>query len=145
MIGTDKVIYNENEVEKAPFIKRAVAYIIDISIGFALFLIGLIIYILVTNGKQELNDLALVFCMFAPGIYLGYRDFIFKGASIGKKLMRIKVIDKNTLDCPPKIRLAYKTALAIDFLVNSAVYLIYKESLSEIVTSTLVISLPKRR
>ena len=44
MIGTDKVIYNENEVEKAPFIKRAVAYIIDISIGFALFLIGLIIY-----------------------------------------------------------------------------------------------------
>ncbi|MBQ7906882.1 MAG: RDD family protein [Clostridia bacterium] len=145
MIGIDKVIYNENEVEKAPFIKRAIAYIIDALICFLLFLTGLVIFLCVTNGKQNLNELALVICMFAPIIYLGYKDFIFKGASIGKKLMRIKVIDKKTLDCPTKIRLTFRTVLALDFLVNSAIYFIYKESLSEIVTSTLVVSLPKRR
>lgn len=131
----------DNYMEKASFFRRVIAYLIDLIIMLFLFIsssiIGIILKIPMTETKQDII-IALPSCL-----YLIFKDLIFNGASIGKKLLSIKIVQKHTYTAPNKIRIIIKTILSLDVITNSFLYYNSKETFSELLTNTIVVKSSK--
>ena len=127
----------DNYMEKASFFRRAVAYLIDWIVVLLLFTISIIIHIILKIPTVEIiTDLIAAL----PGLlYIIFKDLIFNGASIGKKMLSIRIVKKHTYVVPSKLIIVIKTILSVDFITNTFLYYNSKETLSELLTNTIVV------
>src|SRR6476646_4005747 len=98
-MSTIRVLTNFNidlEFEAAPFYKRLLAWLLD-SIVLVLYLVVAARFLVSFAGKSSENMLwALIMLLVLP--YLTYHlvcEITMNGQSIGKRIMRLKVVNEN--------------------------------------------------
>lgn len=118
----EEMLYREN-LKIAPFSKRALAYLIDD------LLIALIFFIMFFSQFSSVrgNELALMQLVGSLSIYAVILRFFYQsiftylyGASIGKMIMRIKILQIDSLDSPDMLN-----ALARSFFKEIGQALMY--------------------
>ena len=123
-------------------LKRMVAFIIDwyISIlpGFILFMFSM------NEGVENENASPLIMIPCFIGVFGSFtlfvlRDYIFKGQSLGKKIFRLTILDKNTLSIPKNRQLILKNIFLFIYPIDGVILLATGESLGNRITDTVVI------
>ena len=67
------------------------------------------------------------------------RDYIFKGQSLGKKIFRLTILDKNTLSTPKNWQLILKNIFLFIYPIDGVILLATGESLGNRITDTVVV------
>ncbi len=124
-------------------IKRMIAFIIDWNLTLlpALLLFEFFMGIGVEN--KQLLPLSMLLCFIA--VFGGFalfitRDYIFKGESLAKKLLKLTVLDKNTSATPSKKQLILKNIFLFIYPIDGVILLATGESLGNRITDTVVVS-----
>ena len=85
----------DNYMEKASVFRRIMAYLIDWSIVIVLFISGTIICLIIENIIRLPESVVVTIAALFGCPYLVFKDLIFNGASIGKKILSIKIVKKT--------------------------------------------------
>ena len=123
-------------------IKRLVAFIIDWYISF---LPGFILFMFSMNqGVENENASPLIMIPCFIGVFGSFtlfvlRDYIFKGQSLGKKIFRLTILDKNTLSTPKNWQLILKNIFLFIYPIDGVILLATGESLGNRITDTVVV------
>ena len=133
----------DNYMEKASVFRRIMAYLIDWSIVIFLFISGAIICLIIENVIRLPESVVVSIAALLGCPYLIFKDLIFNGASIGKKILLIKIVKKNTYNPPSKILIVLNTIISVDPITNSFVYYNAKETFSEMITNTVIVKRSK--
>ena len=87
---------------KKLYVKRSLAFSIDWIIGFSVFQYlshygpGVIHEYAINPGLETFKSLGFWMAFFWPFVWFFLKDLMFFGASVGKLIMGIRVVDKNT-------------------------------------------------
>ncbi len=128
-------------------IKRLVAFIIDWYISF---LPGFILFMFSMNqGVENENASPLIMIPCFIGVFGSFtlfvlRDYIFKGQSLGKKIFRLTILDKNTLSTPKNWQLILKNIFLFIYPIDGVILLATGESLGNRITDTVVVCKAQR-
>ena len=133
----------DNYMEKASVLRRIMAYLIDWIIVISLFISGAIVFLIFENFIKLPETVAVINAALLGFPYLIFKDLIFNGASIGKRMLFIKIVKKNTYDPPSKILIVLNTIISVDPITNVFSYYNAKETLSETITNTLIVKRSK--
>ena len=126
-------------------LKRIVAFIID----WVLSGIPAIIYARIfweiskTEGLNVVNViLFLLFFLSYPTIFV-LRDVIFKGRSVAKRILGLRVIDTQTNALPSKSKLIVRNLFFFIYPIEAILLLANNHTLGDTVTGTTVITKQK--
>ena len=126
-------------------LKRIVAFIID----WVLSGIPAIIYASIfweiskTEGLNAVNViLFLLFFLSYPTIFV-LRDVIFKGRSVAKRILGLRVIDTQTNALPSKSKLIVRNLFFFIYPIEAILLLANNHTLGDMVTGTTVITKQK--
>ena len=122
-------------------LKRILAWIIDWNISG----IPAILYALIFRKIAEAQSInaigALLFVFFVlsfPAIFV-FRDVIFKGQSIAKRIFKLRVIDIETNDLPSNQKLIIRNLFFFIYPVEFIMLLASNKSLGDMATNTTII------
>ena len=125
----------------ASFKQRTIALAIDIVIHLAIALLVLSVFLAI-NELIELHQVVLDIVFYTS--YFGcsvVKDFTFKGASIGKKLLKLKVVDNQTYDNIGLKRLFIRDLFTFEMATTFLTYVLRKRTLGEMLSSSIVIKM----
>ena len=122
-------------------LKRILAWIIDWNISG----IPAILYALIFRKIAEAQSItaigALIFVFFVlsfPAIFV-FRDVIFKGQSIAKRIFKLRVIDIETNELPSNRELIIRNLFFLIYPVEFIMLLASGKSLGDMVTNTTIV------
>ena len=122
-------------------LKRILAWIIDWNISG----IPAILYALIFRKIAEAQSItaigALLFVFFVlsfPAIFV-FRDVIFKGQSIAKRIFKLRVIDIETNELPSNRELIIRNLFFLIYPVEFIMLLASGKSLGDMVTNTTIV------
>lgn len=123
--------------------RRLAAFLIDWNLSMLPF--GLAVPLCVGLGRQlgapngllVFLSVALIVCAFASFVL---RDVIFKGRSLGKRLLRLRIYDKYTLQEPGAGQRVKRNAFFFLYPIDGIVLLATGESLGDRLANTIVAS-----
>ena len=122
-------------------LKRILAWIIDWNIsGIPALLYALIFRKVVEiQGINAIGVLLFVFFVLSfPAIFV-FRDVIFKGQSIAKRIFKLRVIDIETNDLPSNQKLIIRNLFFFIYPVEFIMLLASNKSLGDMATNTTII------
>ncbi len=122
-------------------LKRILAWIIDWNIsGIPALLYALIFRKVVEiQGINAIGLLLFVFFVLSfPAIFV-FRDVIFKGQSIAKRIFKLRVIDIETNDLPSNQKLIIRNLFFFIYPVEFIMLLASNKSLGDMATNTTII------
>ncbi len=136
-----------NDINSCSFKRRYIAFYIDAFICINIILFAIIPALTLADlFSIEVTDTFVnVFTIFMVILFIllmTIKDFPFKNGSIGKKIMKMKIIDINTKQKPSSLKLMLSNFCFLNFGVID--YFVAKDSLdnrtlAEIVTSTAIV------
>ena len=100
-------------------IKRMVAFVIDWNITLLPAIVLFELFLGIGTENKTLLPLFTLLCfviVFGGFALFVARDHIFKGESLGKKIFKLTVLDKNTLSTPTKKQLILKNVFLFIYL-----------------------------
>ena len=122
-------------------LKRILAWIIDWNISGIPALLYALIFRKVAE-TQSINAIgALLFVFFVlsfPAIFV-FRDVIFNGQSIAKRIFKLRVIDIETNDLPSNQKLIIRNLFFFIYPVEFIMLLASNKSLGDLATNTTII------
>ena len=122
-------------------LKRILAWIIDQNISGIPALLYALIFRKVAE-TQSINAIgALLFVFFVlsfPAIFV-FRDVIFNGQSIAKRIFKLRVIDIETNDLPSNQKLIIRNLFFFIYPVEFIMLLASNKSLGDMATNTTII------
>ena len=122
-------------------LKRILAWIIDWNISGIPALLYALIFIKVVEiqGINAIGVLLFVFFVLSfPAIFV-FRDVIFKGQSIAKRIFKLRVIDIETNDLPSNQKLIIRNLFFFIYPVEFIMLLASNKSLGDMATNTTII------
>ena len=124
-------------------IRRIVAWIIDwILSGIPAFVCAFIIsaYVMESGGTITPPLVLLFFlCVFSYPVLFILRDVIFCGRSIGKRILGLRVIDRETGQIPAIWKRIVRSAFLFVYLADGVYLLATGKSLGDTVCETTVV------
>jgi len=124
-------------------LRRAGAFLLDWNIiGFSvLLLLGFCLKLLRTwtaEASALVNLFTIVFVLLYPAIFI-LRDFIFGGRSIGKRILGLVVLDRNTGEAAKGKKLFLRNLFLIAMQIDAIVLFISGTSIGDRVAQTVVV------
>ena len=122
-------------------LKRILAWIIDWNISGIPALLYAFIFIKVveTQGVNAIGALLFVFFVLSfPAIFV-FRDIIFKGQSIAKRIFKLHVIDIETNELPSNQKLIVRNLFFLIYPVECIMLLASNKSLGDMATNTTIV------
>ena len=129
-------------MNKNLLIRRILAWIIDWNISglpcliYAIFFFDFFIRISLENTVIVFIFLLLV--ILFPITFM-FRDVIFKGRSIGKRIFGLHIIDKNTNETATVKQRIIRNLFLFIYVVDGIFLLVTKESIGDNVANTVVV------
>lgn len=125
--------------------KRIIAFLIDwnIIMAAASFVIFFVILIASTLPSTSVISILLFIFLFflilAPFVLFVLRDVVFKGHSLGKRIFKLKVYDKDTLQPANQKQLFLRNIFFFICQIDAIILLVTKSSLGDTVAKTIVL------
>lgn len=131
----------------ADIIKRMVAFVIDWNLClFPSFILLLLLAPIAMSSTGEITAAILIYMLLFCGLILAsfvifvFRDVIFKGRSIGKRIFRLHIFDKDTKQEVSAGKRIVKNLFFFIYPVDAIVMLASGSSIGNFLTNTEVIS-----
>ena len=121
-------------------LKRILAWIIDWNISGVPALLYALIFrkVVEVQGINAIGTLLFVFFVLSfPAIFV-FRDVIFKGQSIAKRIFKLRVIDIETNELPSNRKLIIRNLFFFLYPVEFIMLLATNKSLGDMVTNTTI-------
>ena len=122
-------------------LKRILAWVIDWNLSGIPALVCALIFREIAKS-QKLNPLfVLIFAFFVlsfPAIFV-FRDVIFKGRSIAKRIFRLHIIDNQTNELPSKPKQAIRNLFFFIYPVEAVMLIATNKSIGDMVTNTTIV------
>lgn len=122
-------------------LKRILAIFIDWNLsGIPALLYSLIVLLLVEYFPQASVFIMLfapVFVFSFPLIFV-YRDVIFKGRSLAKRLFKLEIVDLETNNLPSKSSLVSRNLFFFILPVEIILIIIKNRTLGDMITNTII-------
>ena len=121
---------------------RIFAFIIDVFFSFLVTFLVLVSVAIIygASGNADAFDVEKMNAIFRiDAILLLFRDFIFGGASLGKRMMQLKILDYTTLEKPPIFKTILRDLFVIIHLIDGIMMLIDGRSIGDRVANTIVV------
>ena len=122
-------------------LKRILAWIIDWNISGIPALLYALIFRKIAEAQSITAIGALLFVFFVlsfPAIFV-FRDVIFKGQSIAKRIFKLRVIDVETNELPSNRKLISRNLFFFLYPVEFIMLLASDKSLGDMVTNTTIV------
>ena len=122
-------------------LKRILVWIIDWNISGLPALLYAFIFrkVVETQGINAIGALLFVFFVLSfPAIFV-FRDVIFKGQSIAKRIFKLRVIDNETNELPSNRKLIIRNLFFFLYPVEFIMLLASDKSLGDMVTNTTIV------
>ena len=122
-------------------LKRILAWIIDWNISGIPALLYALIFREIAEAQSITAIGALLFVFFVlsfPAIFV-FRDVIFKGQSIAKRIFKLRVIDIETNDLPSNQKLIIRNLFFFIYPVEFIMLLASNKSLGDMATNTTIV------
>ena len=122
-------------------LKRILAWIIDWNISGIPALLYALIFRKIAEAQSITAIGALLFVFFVlsfPAIFV-FRDVIFKGLSIAKRIFKLRVIDIETNELPSNRKLIIRNLFFFLYPVEFIMLLASDKSLGDMVTNTTIV------
>ena len=122
-------------------LKRILVWIIDWNISGLPALLYVFIFrkVVETQGINAIGALLFVFFVLSfPAIFV-FRDVIFKGQSIAKRIFKLRVIDNETNELPSNRKLIIRNLFFFLYPVEFIMLLASDKSLGDMVTNTTIV------
>ena len=122
-------------------LKRILAWIIDWNISGIPALLYALIFRKIAEAQGITAIGVLLFVFFAlsfPAIFV-FRDVIFKGQSIAKRIFKLRVIDIETNELPSNRKLIIRNLFFFLYPVEFIMLLASDKSLGDMVTNTTIV------
>lgn len=121
--------------------KRVLAWIIDWNISGIPALLYAFIFrkVVETQGISVIGALLFAFFVLSfPAIFV-FRDIIFKGQSIAKRIFKLHVIDVETNELPSNQKLIVRNLFFFIYPVEFIMLLASNKSLGDMATNTTIV------
>ena len=122
-------------------LKRILAWIIDWNISGIPALLYALIFRKIAEAQSITAIGALLYVFFVlscPAIFV-FRDVIFKGQSIAKRIFKLRVIDVETNELPSNRNLIIRNLFFFLYPVEFIMLLASDKSLGDMVTNTTIV------
>ena len=123
-------------------LKRIIAMFIDWNLsGIPALIYSLLFLSLVNHFPQAVGFAVIPFPFFVislPLIFV-YRDVIFKGQSIGKRIFKLKIVDLETKNLPLKSKLIRRNVFFFILPIEIILIIIKNQTIGDMVTNTTII------
>ena len=123
-------------------LKRIIAMFIDWNLsGIPALIYSLFFLSLVNHFPQAVGFAVIPFPFFVislPLIFV-YRDVIFRGQSIGKRILKLKIVDLETRDLPLQSKLIRRNVFFFILLVEIILIIIKNQTIGDMITNTTII------
>ena len=122
-------------------LKRILAWIIDWNISGIPALLYALIFRKIAETQSITAIGALLFVFFVlsfPAIFV-FRDVIFKGQSIAKRIFKLRVIDIETNELPSNRKLIIRNLFFFLYPIEFIMLLASNKSLGDMVTNTTIV------
>ena len=122
-------------------LKRILVWIIDWNISGLPALLYVFIFrkVVETQGINAIGALLFVFFVLSfPAIFV-FRDVIFKGQSIAKRIFKLRVIDIGTNELPSNQKLIIRNLFFFLYPVEFILLLVSDKSLGDMTTNTTIV------
>ena len=123
-------------------LKRILVWIIDWNISGLPALLYAFIFrkVVETQGINAIGALLFVFFGLSfPAIFV-FRDVIFKGQSIAKRIFKLRVIDNETNELPKKGKLVIRNLFFFIYPVEAILLIATNRSIGDMATNTTVVN-----
>ena len=123
-------------------LKRILVWIIDWNISGLPALLYAFIFrkVVETQGINAIGALLFVFFVLSfPAIFV-FRDVIFKGQSIAKRIFKLRVIDNETNELPKKGKLVIRNLFFFIYPVEAILLIATNRSIGDMATNTTVVN-----
>ncbi len=131
-------IYNTNSIKAGRIFAFMIDFIFSLLVTFLVLVSVTIIY--GAGGNIDAFYIEKMEAIFRIGaILLLLRDFIFGGASLGKRIMQLKILDFTTLKKPPIYKMILRDLFFIIHLFDGIMMLIDGRSIGDRVANTIVV------
>ena len=123
-------------------LKRILVWIIDWNISGLPALLYAFIFrkVVETQGINAIGALLFVFFVLSfPAIFV-FRDVIFKGQSIAKRIFKLRVIDNETNELPKKGKLVIRNLFFFIYPVEAILLIATNRSIGVMATNTTVVN-----
>ena len=123
-------------------IRRIIAWIIDWNLSGLPCLLYTTIFMDVfkrTSIQSVGYILIFVLLVFLYPVTFVFRDVIFKGRSIGKRIFRLHVLDKNTNETASTKQRIIRNLFFFIYPVDGIILLVTKESIGDKAVNTIVV------
>ena len=113
---------------QSKFIKRRIiALSIDAFVSLVVSTPILILMLLICDYVIQINTVVIEKIYIAAFMLIfSFKDIVFKNGSIGKKLLSIRIVCKNTYEIPSKKTMILRGFITIILYIINAFYLIVK-------------------
>lgn len=123
-------------------LKRIIAMFIDWNLsGIPTLIYSLFFLSLVNHFPQAVGFAVIPFPFFVislPLIFV-YRDVIFRGQSIGKRILKLKIVDLETRDLPLQSKLIRRNVFFFILPVEIILIIIKNHTIGDMITNTTII------
>ena len=122
--------------------RRIIAWIIDWNLSGLPCLLYTTIFMNVfkTPSIQSVGYILIfVLLVFLYPVTFVFRDVIFKGRSIGKRIFRLHVLDKNTNETASTKQRIIRNLFFFIYPVDGIILLVTKESIGDKAVNTIVV------
>ena len=126
---------------QSKFIKRRIiALSIDAFVSLVVSIPILILMLLICDYVIQINTVVMEKIYIAAFMLIfSFKDIVFKNGSIGKKLLSIRIVCKNTYEIPSKKTMILRGFITIILYVINATYLFIKgETLADKLLKTTI-------
>lgn len=123
-------------------IRRIIAWIIDWNLsGLPCLIYITLFYDYFIRPSFQNIGLILIFILlvFLHPVIFVFRDIIFKGCSIGKRIFRLHIIDKNTGEPASAKQKIIRNLIFFIYPIDGIILLATKESIGDKAVNTVVI------
>ena len=123
-------------------VKRVVAFLIDWNLGFIpAFVLTFLLSTVAVEESLELLLVGLIMVVFCLSLALiAFRDFVFGGRSIGKRIFGLVVVDKDTMKKAAGWKIAFRGIFFFLYYVDGVLMLASGKSIGDMAFGTLVLS-----
>ena len=123
-------------------LKRIIAMFIDWNLSGIPGLIYSLFFLSLVNHFPQAVGFAVIpfpfFVMSLPLIFV-YRDVIFRGQSIGKRILKLKIVDLETMGLPLQSKLIRRNVFFFILPVEIILIIIKNQTIGDMITNTTII------
>ena len=122
-------------------LRRILAWIIDWNLcGAPALIYSLFLSAIIKTQELQLWHLLtfLFFVLSFPTLFV-FRDILFNGRSIAKRIFKLRVIDNSTNELPPKYKLILRNLFFSIYPVEAILLIVTNKSLGDMTTNTTIV------